>query len=173
MAKKKFTLPFVIAPRREPITETIGTEDSGKIEIQRKGYLTVAEKSFMQQATAGDETVTRIHRLAGRISREKGVQVEEVIKELSTGNLASELLVGYEEEVDDLIIIMSAFEERRRAVASTCLIYFRISEEWTIERTMELHPDLILDLYALFLEEDARSTEAFEHDEEEAPSEGK
>ena len=127
----------------------------------------------MQQASAGDETVTRLHRLAGKVSREKGVQAEEVIKELSVGNLASELLVGYEEEVDDLVMVMSAFEERRRTVAATCLIYFRISQEWQIEQTMELHPDLVLDLYALFLEEDSRSTEAFDREEEEAPSEGK
>lgn len=173
MAKKKVTLPFVVAPRREPITETIGTEDSGQIEIQRKGYLTVAEKSFIQQASASDETVGRLNRLAGRIARERGVQQKEVIDELSVGNFSSELLAGYETEIDDIVTVMATFEHRRKIVAASCLLYFRISQDWSIEDTLELHPDIVEALYLLFAEEDAKSTEAFDRIEQEGPSEGK
>lgn len=173
MAKKKVTLPFVVAPRREPITETIGTEESGQIVIQRKGYLTVAEKSFIQQASASDETVGRLNRLAGRIAREKGVQQKEVIDQLSVGNFSSELLAGYETEVDDIVTVMSTFEHRRKIVAASCLLYFRIDQDWSIEDTLELHPDLVDGLYLLFAEEDAKSTEAFDKLEQEGPSEGK
>ena len=173
MAKKKVTLPFVVAPRREPITEIIGTEESGQIEIQRKGYLTVAEKSFIQQASASDETVGRLNRLAGRIAREKGVQQKEVIDQLSVGNFSSELLVGYETEIDDIVTVMSTFEHRRKIVAASCLLYFRINQNWSIEDTLELHPDLVDALYLLFAEEDAKSTEAFDKVEQEGPSEGK
>lgn len=150
----------------------VGSEESGKFEIERRGYLTVAEKSFMQQANAGDDTVTSLHRLAGRIAREKGVQAKEVVEALSAGKLDSPLLSGHDDEIDMIIANMTTFEERRKAVAASCLIYFRISSDWTVEQTMEMHPDLIEDLYGLFLLEDAKSFEGFEKPEEEA-SEGK
>ena len=41
-------LPFVVAPKLKSKIETLGTEVSGKIEIERKGYLTVGEKGFME-----------------------------------------------------------------------------------------------------------------------------
>ena len=175
MAKKKsFTLPFVVAPRREPITEVVGTEESGQIEIQRKGYLTVSEKSFIQQATTGDETVSMIQRLASKVSKEKGVSPQVVMNAFSAGELASDMFSGHEDEVSELIAAMSSFEERRKAIAVTCMIYFRISEEWSVEQTMELHPDLISAIYQLFTDEDTRSMEAFEALEEEGASpEGK
>lgn len=173
MAKKKVTLPFVVAPRREPITELVGTEDSGQFEIQRKGYLTVAEKSFIQQASASDETIGRLNRLAGRIARERSVQSSEVIEALSSGDFSSELLVGYESEVDDIITIMSTFEHRRKIVAASCLLYFRISQDWSIEDTLSLHPDLVESLYNLFTDEDNKSLEAFEEIKEESLSAGK
>ncbi len=173
MAKKQFTLPFVVAPRREPILEVVGSEESGSIEIQRKGFLTVAEKSFMQQATTGDETITRLHRLAAVISRKEGVQPQEVLEALSGGDITSDMFADHLEEISEVIGMLNSAEVRRKAVAVTCLIYFRISQEWNIERTMDLHPDLIDALYLLYTEEDARSTEAFEREEEEEAPEGK
>lgn len=174
MAKKKVKLPFVVAPRREPILETVGSEESGQFEIERKGYLTVAEKSFVQQASASDETIGRLQRLAGRIGKERGVQQQEIVSLLGAGDFSSELLQGYESEIDDIITLMSTFDQRRKIVAASCLLYFRISSDWVIEDTLELHPDIVESLYTLFNEEDIRSTEAFEKIEEEvAPSEGK
>ena len=151
----------------------VGNEEAGKFEIERRGYLTVAEKSFMQQATAGDDTVTSLHRLAGRIAREKGVQASEVIEKLSTGQLGDDLLDGHEEEIDMIVANMTTFEERRKALAASCLIYFRVNKDWTVEQTMELHPDIIDDLYALFLLEDTKSFEGFDKEDVEAAPEGK
>jgi hypothetical protein len=31
-------LPFVVEPRLKPIIEEIGSEESGKIQIERRGY---------------------------------------------------------------------------------------------------------------------------------------
>ena len=42
-------LPFVVEPRRKPIVERVGNEESGVIEIERRGYLTTGEKTFVQQ----------------------------------------------------------------------------------------------------------------------------
>jgi hypothetical protein len=173
MAKKKVALPFVVAPRRKPITELLGTEESGQFEIERRGYLTVAEKSFIQQASASDETIGRLNRLAGRIAREKGVQPQEVVNELSSGDFSSSLLEGHESEIDDIVTVMATFEQRRKIVAASCLLYFRISQDWSIEDTLDLHPDLIEALYLLFCDEDAKSVEAFEKIESEGTSGGK
>ena len=173
MAKKKVALPFVVAPRRKPIAELLGNEESGQFEIERKGYLPVAEKSFIQQASASDETVGRLNRLAGRIGRDKGVQPKEVIEQLSTGDFSSDLLAGYEAEIDDIVTVMATFEQRRKIVAASCLLYFRISSDWSIEDTLDLHPDLVEALYTLFTDEDSKSVEAFEMLEEEGHPEGK
>jgi hypothetical protein len=173
MAKKKVALPFVVAPRREPIAELVGTEESGQFKIERRGYLTVAEKSFIQQASASDETIGRLNRLAGRIAREKGVQPQEVVNELSSGDFSSSLLEGYESEIDDIVTVMATFEQRRKIVAASCLLYFRISQDWSIEDTLDLHPDLIEALYLLFCDEDVKSVEAFEKIESEGTSGGK
>lgn len=173
MAKKKVKLPFVVAPRREPIIETIGSEESGQFEIQRKGYLTVAEKSFTQQASASDETIGQLNRLSGRISKEKNVQQKEVMDCLIAGNFSSDLLSGYDKEVDDIVTMMSTFEQRQKIVAASCLLYFRISQSWAIEDTLDLHPDIIDALYKLYLDEDLKSTEAFEKVEVETATEGK
>ena len=173
MAKKKVKLPFVVAPRRQPILEIIGSEESGQLEIQRKGYLTVAEKSFIQQASASDETIGRLNRLAGRISKEKNVQQKEVMDCLGTRDFSSDLLAGHEKEVDDIVTMMATFEHRQKIVAASCLLYFRISQSWSIEDTLDLHPDLVDALYRLYADEDAKSTEAFEKIEVETATEGK
>lgn len=171
--KKKVTLPFVVAPRREPIIEVLGSEESGQIEIQRKGYLTVAEKSFMQQASSGDETVSILHRVAGKVARDRGLQASEVVQKLAGGDLADPMFDEYQEEISSIYSAMGSFEQRRKIVAATCLLYFRISQEWSIENTMGMHPDLVDDLYGLFQDEDVKSTEAFESVGTAAPSGGK
>tara|TARA_B100001173_G_scaffold308276_1_gene318250 strand:- start:1106 stop:1633 length:528 start_codon:yes stop_codon:yes gene_type:complete len=173
MAKKKIILPFVVAPRREPIVEMIGSEESGKFEIKRLGYLTVSEKTFMQQAMSGDQSMVILQRLALKVSKEQGIQMQEVVELLSSGDFQDKRLVGHEEEISEVISTMSTFENRRKIIAVTCLILFRISESWGIEQTMDLHPDILDGLYELFTEEDARSLEAFEKEKEDDAPGGK
>jgi hypothetical protein len=175
--KKKVTLPFVVAPRREPITEILGTEESGQIEIHRKGYLTVAEKTFIQQATNGDSSVGLVHKLAAKVGKKRHIEASEALQVLSQGDFSDPILEGFEEEVSEIYALMGSYEERRQIIASTCLLFFRVSQEWTIEDTMDLHPDLVADLYELFLDEDRKAVEAFEKteaiEEEEENTEGK
>lgn len=166
-------MPFVVAPRREPIVEIMGSEESGQIEIHRKGYLTVAEKSFMQQASSSDETVSLLHKLASKVAKARGVQAQEVVELLGGGNFQDPLLEGFEDEISEIYSAMGSFEQRRKIISATCLLYFRISQDWTIEDTMEMHPDLVDSLYILFQEEDVKSTEAFEKLEVGQDSQGK
>ena len=44
-------LPFVVEPRLKPVTELVGTEDSGKIEIERRGFLSAGEKAFFSNGS--------------------------------------------------------------------------------------------------------------------------
>ena len=82
MARKK-GLPFVVQPRLKPVIERIGSEESGVFEIERRGYLSVAEKAIAQQASGGDDSVRQLYVLAGRIARETGRQQAEVVQDLS------------------------------------------------------------------------------------------
>ena len=53
-------IPFVVQPNLKPVKEQVGTETSGKIEIERRGYVTVSEKAFVQAATEGDDSQGRL-----------------------------------------------------------------------------------------------------------------
>ena len=57
---------------------------------------------------------------------------------------------------------LSATDSKQKIIAVTGLILFRASTEWEVEDTIALHPDLIDEIYMLYLEEDKRSVEAFE-----------
>ena len=154
-------LPFLVEPRREPILEKLGDEESGVIEMKRLGYLTVSEKAFMQQANNNDTTVLEMHRLAARVGRERGVATADVIKAMSTGQFESDMFDGFEEELAAVVASMSSLEDRNKLIAVTGMILFRIDAEWGIDDTMALHPDLVDAIYELYLEEDRRSLSAF------------
>jgi hypothetical protein len=160
MAKKK-GLPFVVQPRLAPVLEQVGTEVSGIFEIERRGYLTVAEKAMVQQATQGDESVRLMYSLGGRIARETGKQQMKVMSDLMKQDRDG-YLDAYNDEIMDNMLAMIAYQERVNIVQATTLIICRIDSSWTVDQSMELHPDLIADLTALYNDEDKRSTEALE-----------
>ena len=161
MARKKKGLPFVVQPRLQPIVEQVGTEESGIIEIERRGYLSVAEKAIAQQATQGDDSVRKMYALGGRIARETGKQQLEVMQDLMQSQ-RPEYMADFEDEILESMIEMMAYQERVDIVQATALIICRVDEKWTVEQSMDLHPDLIKLLSQLYVEEDKRSTEALE-----------
>jgi len=161
MAKKNKGLPFVVQPRLKPIIEKVGTEESGIIEIERRGYLTVAEKAIVQQATQGDDSVRAVYALGGRIARETGKQQLDVMQDLMQPQ-RPEYMAPWEDEILENLISMMAYQERVNIVQATALIICRVEEAWTVDQSMDLHPDLVTGLAILFAEEDARSTEALQ-----------
>ncbi len=160
MAKKK-GLPFVVQPRLAPVIEQVGTEESGIFEIERRGYLTVAEKAMVQQATQGDESVRVMYALGGRIARETGKQQMKVMSDLMQQEREA-YLDAYSDEIMENMLAMISYQERVNIVQATTLIICRIDSGWTVDQSMELHPDLIAALTALYNDEDRRSTEALE-----------
>lgn len=171
-------LPFVVQPRLQPIKELIGSVESGQLEIERKGYLTVAEKSFVQTATAGDSAVTELHQLAQRISRKTGHKATEVFQMLvGQADDPEEHLLPFEKEISDALSNLLAFQEKQKLAVSACLLINRVDSSLTIDDALELHPDLVADLMRLYEDEDRKCTDALEaameENKSETPEEGK
>ena len=161
MASKRKGLPFVVQPRLEPIIERIGSEESGIFEIPRKGYLTVAEKSIVEQASSDMSDQGELLAAVKEISRGENISVAEVF-EMLQGDAGSELLVKYSDQVAQASASAKNQQNKIEIIAATALIMCRIDTSWGAADSIELHPDLLSDLYKLYLEEDARSLEAFE-----------
>lgn len=161
MARKSKGLPFVVQPRLQPIVDRIGTETSGVIEIERRGYLSVAEKAIVQGVSVGDGSVRQMFALAGRIGRETNRQQSEVAQDLMS-TPQPDYLIPYQEEIGECIMTMLEFQERTSVVQATALLVCRVDQSWTIEQTMELHPDLIEALARLYIDEDNKSIDLLE-----------
>ena len=171
LSKKVKRLPFVVSPRLESIVEEVGSEESGKIEIERKGFLTVAEKAFSGAALAGDDSISALRRLAFRVSRETGKGPEEVMTSISQGAV-DDYLAPYMEEVEGVLAMMTQYQERRAIIAATTLLTYRVDSTWTIDDTLALHPDLRDDLHLLFEDEEAKNTEALTSMKDETGKDG-
>lgn len=163
MAGKKKGLPFVVQPRLEPIIETIGTDESGKFEIMRRGYLTVAEKSIVDQATSDLGDQGELLAAVKYIAKAEKKTVTEIFALLQSPE-GSTLLEEYTEQIAAASSSVRAQEDKVRIIAATALLMCRVDTSWSVEQSMELHPDILLGLYNLYLEEDARSLAAFESD---------
>ena len=159
MARKKKGLPFVVEPKFEPIIELIGSDESGKFEIQRKGYLTVAEKAIVQGSSSEDGPMRKAIDRLRVIAEKAGVPLERVFSDISAGT-SPEYLKGHE---TDLLLVTELFqqhEDRQKLVTATALIMTRLDADWKAEDTIKLHPDIINDLYRLYNEEDSRCVDA-------------
>ena len=162
MARKKKGLPFVVQPRLEPIMERVGTEESGIIEIKRQGYLSVAEKTMVEQATSDMSDASDLIDVVREIASAEGRSVSEIFEELQNSEKASPLLEKYATQIATASGSAQNQQRKIQIVAATALILCRIDAEWTVEQSMDLHPDLLEGLYQLYQEEDARSLAAFE-----------
>ena len=172
MARKKKGLPFVVQPRLQPIIEQVGTEESGIIEIERRGYLTVAEKSMVEQASVDLSDQQDLITAVRKIAKEEGRSIPEIFEELQNPN-GSSLLEKHAILIAEASSSAQAQTRKIEIVAATALILSRIDSDWSVDQTMELHPDLLKGLHGLYLDEDARSLEAFENGEPSKAGESK
>ena len=60
------------------------------------------------------------------------------------------------------MLSMIEFQEKAALIQATALLICRVNEAWTIEQTMELHPDLVADLAKLYTDEDNKTIDALE-----------
>lgn len=177
MARKNKGLPFVVQPRLQPVTELLGTEASGQIEIVRRGYLTVSEKSIVQGSMAGNPLLTKAFVTAKAIGAQVGRTAQQVFDDIAADE-QPEYLEEHREEVSKMMTAMLNHEEKLRLVATTAMIMSRVNPEWDPSDTVDLHPDLQDALYSLYSDEERKCVEALEEaaaesDKAQEGSEGK
>jgi len=161
MARKSKGLPFVVQPRLQPIVEQIGTELSGIIEIERKGYLTVAEKAIVQQAMGNSAALTEAYMVAKSIAAKAGVTANEVFAAIGEDNPPA-YVDDNREEISKMMASMLAHEEKLRLITATALIMTRVNPDWDPADTIGLHPDLQAALFKLYSEEEKKCVDALE-----------
>jgi hypothetical protein len=168
MARKKKSLPFVVQPRLAPIIEQIGNEDSGILEIERRGYLNVAEKALVQYGMEDETSIRDLYALAGRIARETGKTQVVVIEAMSTQPMP-DFLTKWEAEIAAVLMQMMSYNEKNSIVRATALIISRIDSTWTADQTLDLHPDIVAGLAELYNDEDKKSVDALEEKQTNTP----
>ena len=151
-------LPFVVEPKLDPVIEIIGTDASGRIEIERKGYLSVAEKAFVQAANGGGGgAMVKIYALAAKIGTESGKTPQEVFSDITKAG-GAEYLGPYQEQISEMMVEATEMQERNRVFTSAALLINRVDPNIDVEDVMEVHPDLLDALDELYQEEEARDT---------------
>jgi hypothetical protein len=158
-------LPFVVEPRLKPILELIGTDDSGKIEVERKGYLTAGEKAFFQAGVAKEDVSVVMLGLVRKIAQAKKLDMQkayEIITNLMTGSADDEsagIQEEYREDLGDLVGLMISTEQRRSFLQAYCMLLYRVDGSITPDEALLIHEDLLNGLAQLYKEEEAKSTE--------------
>lgn len=157
------TLPFVVHPRRKPVKVQIGNEDCGILEIEARGYLTVAEKFYVSQVINGDQSVSLMLSLSHKIAKKFKKDTQEGYKILtdylqSRGTEAQREIIeqNFQEEINDLTGEITRVASMRELAQATVLMRSRIDEEWSTDDTLELDSDLIQGLVDLYVKEELR-----------------
>lgn len=149
-------LPFVVQPRTKPSKEVLGTEDSGKIEVERRGYVTVSEKAFVQAATEGNDSQARLFTLVTRVASDTGRKSQEVLDDISGGS-TPEYMDPYIGELISCMMDMERLQEQVAVMAATAILTSRVNTDISVEQVMDLHPDLIKALHNFYDEEESGS----------------
>ena len=136
--------------------EQVGSELSGKIEIERRGYVTVSEKAFVQAATQGNDTQARLFSIVSKVAAETGKASTDILEDLGSGE-PPEYLGPY---MDKLVLCMNDMQEVQNKVsvmAATALLMSRVDASITVEEVMSIHPDIIDGLYTLYQDEESKT----------------
>ena len=159
-------LPFVVQPRIESVKEIIGTEESGKIEIERKGYLTAGEKAFAQKGLGEDQLSAQVMGLSRRVSKRFSIDLQEafelVSESVTSGSshkLAGKVEEEFKQDLFDLVQLLIENESKKEIIQASCMALYRIGGDITIDDVVNLHPDLRAALVALYRDEEARSVD--------------
>ena len=156
-------LPFVVAPRIKPETIEIGNEDIGIIAIERKGYVTTGEKSFVSTHLT-EEATTKVLDLCRKISTEYKISLEDAYEKITailTGrqvdDLAEKIQKKYDDSLKDVFTCMSQEQEKRKNIQAFAMILYRIDSNYEADDFFRLHPDLIEALSNHYEEEESRT----------------
>jgi len=167
-------LPFVVQPKKNIEIVKVGNDEVGVFEIERKGYLSVAEKSFVENVTQGSDGVSLLVRLANKIGSDLKTTPEkaytaitEVMSGQTNNKLASKISSDYSEEIAIVTSKMAESMQRRQIAAATILLQTRVNHEWTIQDTLDLDPVILEQLNSLYEREEQREGVKEKTEEEE------
>ena len=146
-------LPFVVAPRVKPETIQIGNEEIGVLAIERKGFVTAGEKSFVSQHSE-DKATGKVLELCRKISAEYKIGIEtayEYVGNLLTGqetedlseDLGQRIQKKYSSSLRDIFSCMTEEQEKRKLIQAFSMILYRIDSSCEADDFFGLHPDLI------------------------------
>lgn len=159
-------LPFIVEPRLKPIMEEIGSEESGKIQVERRGYLTSGEKAFFQQAKQSDQGTSGLINLSRKISRATGLDMTksyEAVVRVVSGEPGEEIdkviETDFADELSNVLRDLTNGQTHDEILMAICLIKYRVDPTLDINEVMELHPDIVTGLANLYREEEMRSTQ--------------
>lgn len=161
------SLPFVVQPRLKPIIERIGSEDSGILEVERKGYLTVSEKAFLQQTLNDNDLAPSVLNFVRKISSEFKITTERAhqiaVNALSgspdSDKLAPKVIAKFQEDIDNLTKKIFTVESQKEYLRALCMLINRVDPDFEPETLKGIHPDIILGLSQLCVDEENKSTE--------------
>lgn len=156
-------LPFVVQPKSNTEIVRLGSEEIGVVEITRKGYLSVAEKTFVDGVMQGSDGVSSMVLLANRVARENKTTAEKAYVAISdamqgaSGNGLSVVVSDrYSEQIAQITAKMTESIQRRAIAATTILIQTRINHNWTFEDTLKLDPQMLDQFMAFYEREEQR-----------------
>lgn len=163
-------LPFLVEPRNKPRVEVLGTDDSGKIEIERKGYLSVGERSFVANALSGADVSSPIIKLAREVATTEKINLDyayRMVTDIMQGmpmqdydtKAVARVEKKYGQEMYEIVSQMVLVESRREMMQAMALLLYRVDSNIGIEEVMTLHPDLLAELSALYRDEESKSVE--------------
>nr|WP_290224238.1 hypothetical protein [Trichocoleus desertorum] len=164
-------LPFVIAPKAEPIKETVGNEEIGTLELPRINDLSPSDRLFIRQAS---KDLPNLQREAVKIAKSIKAQrptkevfqdpeatepqppVEMGLAEIYSALISSdtELLGEFLGEILDYQDVLQRLIDERPVIMATAMLK-RIDSEWTLEDTMQLDSKLVSELNQFALKEES------------------
>jgi hypothetical protein len=155
-------LPFVIQPKREPRVIRVGTSESGVIEITQYGYLRTVEKALYQTAKPTQLGTVAAQKLAQELMAKHKVTADQsaTIMGLNKGKMTPKMAKIQDEHGEEILKVLqqiNADVEQLAVLQATILLQQRVNPDWGAMDTAELHPELIVDLSNLFVEEEQRS----------------
>lgn len=168
-------LPFIVEPKAKPVQFKIGNDDVGVFEIERRGYLSVAEKSFVDNFTQSSGTIRDIVKLSNSIALAFKLAREDAYRTLMSvlsGEVSSktekDIADKFQEEIAELTALMADTQAKRALAVATILLKSRVDPEWDLDDTLELEPAIIEQLAELYeLEENkVKPIDAEESDQE-------
>ena len=173
----------MVQPRRTTVIERVGTEKSGILEIERRGYLTTGEMAFVQQQTTSDDSTEKLLDLVQKVSKKFKIDTEKAYKYVTAaatgsddeGAVVRKIKDAYAQELNEIVQALMGSANRKKIVAAFCMILYRVDEDYTLEEFMELDPELVDGIYNLFLQEESRvnvdlELDAKEEEEKEGPA---